>query len=196
MCSRAQHRKLHICDWDHIVPWDKMTAIVQTIFWRAFFSNEKVCISFKISLKFVPSGSSGQQVGIGLRMAWRRTGDKPFIWHNDDLVYWCIYASLDVKELTGSVGDVSVYIISDSLHEWYCKDDGLMDAGMEMNLLPTKVNTTPKANSNNCHVSNGVYTCLATVALDDNYLRVYVSLNRAVIGIQQCYQHWSRWVLC
>ena len=32
-------------------------------------------------------------------MAWRRPGDKPFIWTNDGLVYWRISASLGLNEL-------------------------------------------------------------------------------------------------
>ena len=57
-----------------------MAAILQVMFWNAFFLSENVCISIKISLKFVPRDPINnipalvQHVQI---MAWRWPGDKP-----------------------------------------------------------------------------------------------------------------------
>ena len=46
------------------------------IFRRIFF-NENVCISIKISLKFVPKGPINNIAALVQIMAWRRPGDKP-----------------------------------------------------------------------------------------------------------------------
>ena len=55
-----------------------------------------VYISIKISL-FVPKGPINNIPALVQIMAWRRSGDKPFIWTNDGLVY---YVSLGLNELT------------------------------------------------------------------------------------------------
>ena len=44
---------------------------------RCIFLNENVCISIKISLKFVPKGSINNIPALVQIMAWRRPGDKP-----------------------------------------------------------------------------------------------------------------------
>ena len=53
-----------------------MDAILQTSHLNAFF-NESVCISLKISLKFVPRGLINTIPPLVQIMAWRRPGDKP-----------------------------------------------------------------------------------------------------------------------
>ena len=49
------------------------------IFKQIFF-NENVCISIKISLKFVPKGSINNIAALVQIMAWRRPGDKPLVY--------------------------------------------------------------------------------------------------------------------
>ena len=44
---------------------------------KCIFLNENVCITFKISLKFVPKGPIDKIPALVQIMAWRRTGDKP-----------------------------------------------------------------------------------------------------------------------
>ena len=44
---------------------------------KCIFLNEKVRISIKISLKFVPKGPIDNESALVQVMAWRRTGDKP-----------------------------------------------------------------------------------------------------------------------
>ena len=43
---------------------------------RCIFLNEKLCILFKISLKFVPKGPIDNDTALVWIMAWRRIGDK------------------------------------------------------------------------------------------------------------------------
>ena len=68
------------------------------IFKRIFF-NENVWISIKISLRFVPKGPINNIPALVQIMAWRRSGDKPFLnqWWVD---YRRIYASLGLNELS------------------------------------------------------------------------------------------------
>ena len=54
-----------------------MAAILQMIFCRGIFMNEKFCISIKISLKFVPEGPIDNNSALVYIMAWRQTGAKP-----------------------------------------------------------------------------------------------------------------------
>ena len=56
---------------------DKMAAVFQTTFSNAFFFNENVQISIKISLKFVPKGHIHNIPALVQIMAWRQPGDKP-----------------------------------------------------------------------------------------------------------------------
>ena len=60
------------------------------------------CIFLKenlwISLKLVPKGSIHNIPALGQIVAWRRKSNNT-IWTNDDLVYWCIYASIGLSEL-------------------------------------------------------------------------------------------------
>ena len=58
--------------------WDKMAAILQTIYLNAFFLNENIWISIKISLKFIPKGLINNIPSLVQIMAWRRGGNKPF----------------------------------------------------------------------------------------------------------------------
>ena len=53
-----------------------LTHFLDNIF-KCIFLNENVCISFKISLKFVPMGPIKSIPALVEIMAWRRTGDKP-----------------------------------------------------------------------------------------------------------------------
>ena len=54
-----------------------MATSSQTTFSNAFFFNENVIISIKISLKFVPDGPINNIPALVQIMAWRRLGDKP-----------------------------------------------------------------------------------------------------------------------
>ena len=55
-----------------------MAAILADGFFKCIFLNEKVSISIKISLKFVPKGPNDNESALVQVMAWRRTGrDKP-----------------------------------------------------------------------------------------------------------------------
>ena len=71
------------------------------IFWNWFFLN-----LLKISLKCVPKVQIHNIPALVQVMAWCRSGDKP--WTNDGLVYWLIYASLGLNELSKwvSMGDI------------------------------------------------------------------------------------------
>ena len=65
---------------------------------ECIYFNENICISIKISLKFVPRGLIDNKVTLVQIMVWHRW--RAIIWTNDGLVYWCIYASLGLNELT------------------------------------------------------------------------------------------------
>ena len=56
---------------------DKMDAISQTPFSSAFFFNENIWISIKISLKFVPKSPINNIPALVQIIAWCRPGDKP-----------------------------------------------------------------------------------------------------------------------
>ena len=66
---------------------------------KRIFLNENFRISIKISLKFVPKRPINNNPALVQIMAWRRSGDKPLSeqWWS---VYWRIYASLGLDELT------------------------------------------------------------------------------------------------
>ena len=51
---------------------------------KCVFINENFCIFFRISLKFVPSGTIYNKAALVQVMAWCRTGDKPLLWTNVD----------------------------------------------------------------------------------------------------------------
>ena len=55
----------------------KMAGVSQTTLSNIFFFDEKVIISIKISLKFVPKGTIDNIPALVQMMAWRRSGDKP-----------------------------------------------------------------------------------------------------------------------
>ena len=67
---------------------------------KCIFSNENLCISLKLSLKFVSWAPITNIITLVHVMAWCRPGDKPLSeqWW---LVYWRIYASLGLNELNG-----------------------------------------------------------------------------------------------
>ena len=56
---------------------DKMAAMFQTTFWKAFAWNENIWILIKISLKFVPIGLIDNKWELVQIVAWHRPGDKP-----------------------------------------------------------------------------------------------------------------------
>ena len=58
------------------LPLDKMAAFLQMIFSDAFSWMENFCISFKISLKFVPKGPIDNNPAMVQIMAWGQIGDK------------------------------------------------------------------------------------------------------------------------
>ena len=73
------------------------------IFMCIFF-NENCCILIKFSLKYVRKGPIDSNPALVEIMAWRRSGDKPYInqWW---LVYRRIYASLGLNELNNREAD-------------------------------------------------------------------------------------------
>ena len=56
---------------------DKMTTIFKMTFFKCIFLNENICISIKISLKFVPKLQINNIPALVQIMAWHRPGDKP-----------------------------------------------------------------------------------------------------------------------
>ena len=66
------------------------------------FLNENVLISIKTSLKFVRKGKINNIPALVQIMAWRRPGDKPLSEPRAEL-YWRIYASLGLNELTSAM---------------------------------------------------------------------------------------------
>ena len=63
------------------------------------FLNENVRILINISLKFVPTGQINNIPALVQIMAWCRSGDKPLS-EPIVLVYWRIYTSLGLNELS------------------------------------------------------------------------------------------------
>ena len=74
-----------------------MDAISQT-FSNAFFLNENTWILHKIALKFIPEVQINNILAFVQITAWLRPGDKPL--SEPVIVYWSIYASLGLNELT------------------------------------------------------------------------------------------------
>ena len=68
---------------------------------KRIFLNENVRISIKISLKFVPKGPINNNPALDQIMACRRSGGQ--------LVYWRIYASLGLNELSWPVILITLY---------------------------------------------------------------------------------------
>ena len=71
---------------------------MEDIFKRIFL-NKSTWISNTIWLKFAPKGPIENNTALVQKMAWHRTGDKPFIWTNDGQGWWCIDESLSLNEL-------------------------------------------------------------------------------------------------
>ena len=61
--------------------------------------NENCCISIQISPKSNPNGPIDNMPALVQIIAWRWSGDKP-IWTNDELLYWQMYVSLALDEIT------------------------------------------------------------------------------------------------
>ena len=76
-----------------------MGAILQTIFWRCIFVNEKFSIFTKISLRIIPTGPVWRQAIIS-------TNADPIHWHiyaalgGDELIHWDRVTHLCVSEFT------------------------------------------------------------------------------------------------
>ena len=60
---------------------------------------ENSCILILISLNCVPKGPVNHKAHTGLDNGFAANRWHAFIWTNDDLVYWYIYASLGLNEL-------------------------------------------------------------------------------------------------
>ena len=76
--------------------WGKIAAILQTIFFNQF-----CCVLIKTWLQYVLNGSIINMPSRGKIIAWRRWGDKPFITLTiGSQIYWRIYASLGIHQLT------------------------------------------------------------------------------------------------
>ena len=54
-----------------------MAAISADDIFKCILLNEKFCILFRISLKFVAKGPIDNNPALGKIMAWHRIGDKP-----------------------------------------------------------------------------------------------------------------------
>ena len=67
---------------------------------KCIFLNENISFPIKVSLKFVPKGPINNIPSLVQKMDWRRSGDKPL--SEPMMVYRRIYASIGLKELTGS----------------------------------------------------------------------------------------------
>ena len=76
-----------------------MATISRDDIFNRIFVNENVIISIKFSLQFVPKGPINNIPVLVQIMAWRRPGNKPLS-EAVMLVYWRIYASLGLNELT------------------------------------------------------------------------------------------------
>ena len=94
---------------------DKMAAILQKAFSNVnIFLLENASIFIKNSLKFVSNGALNHNLALVQIITWQRTG----IIHYHGLVYWRIYASLNLDELTLSspwkqlLNDGLLYLIS------------------------------------------------------------------------------------
>ena len=57
-------------------------------------------------------------------MAWCQTGDQAIIWTNDAIVYWRIYASLCLNELTVTCDLVTPYCDKDDNQQWNDSGNG------------------------------------------------------------------------
>ena len=68
---------------------------------KCIFLIENVRISVKNSLKFVPKGQINNTPALVQMMAWRRPGDMSHYLNQCWSVYWRIYASLSLSEVTG-----------------------------------------------------------------------------------------------
>ena len=75
-----------------------MAAVFSDDIFKYIFLNEDVWISLKISLKFIPKVRINNIPALVQMMAWRRSGDMPL--SEPMIVYWRIYASLGLSELT------------------------------------------------------------------------------------------------
>ena len=64
---------------------------------KCIFLNENIWTLTKISLKFVPKGPINNIPALVQILAWHRPGDKSL---SEPMIYWHIYASLGLNELT------------------------------------------------------------------------------------------------
>ena len=83
--------------------WDKMAAILQKSFSNSF-SHLKIVFNFKFQI--CSQGSSELLAIIGSNNGLSPTRRQAIIWTNDDLVYWCIDASLGLNESIANSGSL------------------------------------------------------------------------------------------
>ena len=57
--------------------WDKMAAILQTIFFKLIYLNEMCCILLKNSMNTVPKAADNNMSALVQIMAWDQAGNKP-----------------------------------------------------------------------------------------------------------------------
>ena len=93
------YASLSLYVWTHL-PLDKMAAILADDMFKCIFLNENICISNKISLKYVLWVFIDNRSVLVQKMAWCQPGDKPLsepmlTW----LIHWHIYAALGGDEL-------------------------------------------------------------------------------------------------
>ena len=110
-----KHRDPSASQIIHTLKWDKMAAILQTTFSKAF-SWMKI-LTIKMSLKFVSKGPVDNNMNkptLAQIMVWLWRGAKSSFKPNMFTVYWCIYVLLSLKELTTTTNVGPVFQISDS----------------------------------------------------------------------------------
>ena len=121
---------LHTLVWPHSLTlwgWDKMDAISQTPFWSAFHWM-KTWILNKISLKYVPCGLIDIMAALVQIMAWSQTGDKPLYEPKIGMLYWLIYASLALNELSVNNLKIMNYLLRKETWQLYQYADILLSA--------------------------------------------------------------------
>ena len=98
LCVQYEAYKVHVYyDYTHL-PLNKMAAILADDILKYISLNEKVWISIKISLEFVPKVPINNIPALLQIMAWCQPGDKPL--SEPMMVYWCICVPLGLNQLT------------------------------------------------------------------------------------------------
>ena len=73
------------------LPWYKMDAIFADDIFKRLYTNEKFCISIRISLKFVPKGPIDNKSALVQAMAWRRTSAIIINMKLSSVIVICVY---------------------------------------------------------------------------------------------------------